>query len=286
MDLDNIDNVIRAVTSMGLVADGDPDAVHPYEVAAALTYEDGRICVSTDSFDAVGRWQNLRRRLYAAIIDSEIEFRTQATIKWAISKCAEQDRFIDSVESWTLSEPQLIEYLRRYEFSRVLIDQVRLNNPARLISSAWMSDISCLLGRDSGKVAMRIAEEIGHVLGEEVYVNFYVDKRERALGLPYSTRLSLFGESCRPGQEVARQELPAAGERHEVAGILGIVALPSRVRRPHHENAGYPKKSTRHIDLQEVARVLEQNLGVEPVQIERRWIGTSGRRSPDKAVLF
>jgi HD superfamily phosphohydrolase len=286
MDLDNIDNVIRAVTSMGLVTDGDPDAVHPYEVADALSYENGKICVSRNNFDAVGRWQNLRRRLYAAIIDSEVEFRTQATIKWAISKCAEKDDLVDSMQSWTLSEPELIERLRRYEFSKLLIDQVRLNNPARLILSAWVSDISRLLGPDSGKIAAFIAEEIGHVLGEEVYVNFYVDKRERKLGLPHSSRLTLFQEDLWDDQELVKPEEVVASGTHDVAGILGVVALPSRVRRPHGENVGYATNSTGQIDLREAARVLKQNLGVAPDRVDRRWIGTSGRRSPGDATLF
>jgi hypothetical protein len=286
MDLDNIDNVIRAVISMGLVTEGDPDAVHPYEVADALSYEEGQVCVSKDSFDPVGRWQNLRRRLYTAIIDSEIEFRTQATIKWAISKCAEQDELVNSVQSWVLSEPELIEYLRKYEYSKLLIDQVRLNNPARLILSAWVSDISRLLGRDSGKVTVRIAEEIGQVLGEEVYVNFYVDKRERKLGLPRSSRLTLFHDESKRGHELPGPEWSDASGRHDVAGILGVVALPSRVRRPHGEEAGYAKKSMRQINLHEAARVLKQNLGIAPDQIDRKWIGTSGRRSPGGDTLF
>ena len=284
IDLDNIDNVIRAVTAMGLVT--ARETVHPYEVANALVYEDGRVCVAADGLEAIGKWRYLRRKLYSAINDSEIEFRTQATIKWAISKCAEKNEELRSSDAWIMSEPQLIEVLRQYDMPRLLIDQVRLNNPGRLVLSAWVEDISQLIGPESGKVLDGIAYDIGSHLSEEVYVNFYLDKRERRLSLPRSTRAALFADgwhAARSGQPDETREQDRAGGR---PGIVGVISLPARAPRSSGGESSDGPAARRHLDLDEVGRVLASYLGARPDTISSTWIGSRGSRVSGQGRLF
>jgi hypothetical protein len=284
IDLDNIDNVIRAVTAMGLAT--AHEAVHPYEVAEALIYENGRVCIAPDGLAAIGKWQYLRRKLYSAINDSEIEFRTQSTIKWAISKCAEKDEDIRSSRAWIMSEPELIEVLRSYDMPKMLIDQVRLNNPGRLVFSAWVSDISALLGPKSGSVLDNLAYEIGSRLNEDVYVNFYLDKRERRLNLPRSSRPVLFADDSQgvegqPTEAVNESDRPTARP-----GIVGVISLPARMPRGSGNELSGGLIAKRHLDLDEVGCMLASHLGARPDAISSKWIGSRGSRASDQGRLF
>ena len=85
LDLDNIDNVIRACTFMGILTKGQQ--LHPYEVADALVVEDDSIKVDGNRAYAVQAWAKLREILYSAILDNPLEFRSQTTLKWAIEEC-------------------------------------------------------------------------------------------------------------------------------------------------------------------------------------------------------
>lgn len=279
IDLDNIDNVIRAVTAMGLVT--QRETIHPYEVANALVYEDGRVCVAPDGLAAIANWQRLRRRLYSAINENEMEFRTQATIKWAISKCAEEDEEIRSSQSWRMSEPELIEKIRKYDLPKRLIDQVRLNSPGRLLLSAWFSDISTLLGPGSEKMLDSIAYEIGSQVGEDVYVNFYIDKRERRINLPRSSRLVLFDDDSLLDQPW--QQLDCTGRQ---PGIVGVISLPARMSRGSGEEPHDGPTAKRHLDLAQAGRVLASYVGVNPDAISTRWVGSRRGSGSHQEPLF
>jgi len=172
-----------------------------------------------------------------------------------------------------MSEPQLIEELRKYDMSKRLIDQVRLNNPGRLVLSAWISDVSPLLGPGSEKVLDGIAREIGYKLGEEVYVNYYVDKRERKLNLPRSSRPVLFDDDDLPVDGAIAQA--ASPEPEGPSGIVGVISLPARWSGSGEvgQDGPMPKK---HLDLDDAARVLASYFGAHPDAISSKWIG--GRR--------
>jgi HD superfamily phosphohydrolase len=282
IDLDNIDNVIRAVTAMGLV--NSRETIHPYEVASALVYENGRICVAPDGLAAIARWQHLRRILYSAINESEIEFRTQATIKWAISKCSEENAELRSARAWVMSEPQLVEELRKYDLPMRLIDQVRLNNPGRLLLSAWMSDVSALLEPKSEKILDGIINELAEQVGEDVYVNFYIDKRERKLNLPRSSRLMLLDADSLLDPPTEPWREPDRPGRQP--GIVGVISLPTRMPRGSAEEPGDGLTTKRHLDLDEASRVLASYLGVYPDAISCRWIGGRRGGGSDQGRLF
>lgn len=278
IDLDNIDNVIRAVSAMGLVA--DREMVHPYEVADALVWDDGRVCVASDRLDAIAKWQYLRRRLYSAINSSEIEFRSQATIKWAINKCTQKCEALKSSGAWIHTEAELLWILMQCEDSKDLMNQVRLNNPGRLVLSAWVPDLSALLGPQTAKVTDGIAYDVGQLIGEEAYVNFYVDKRERALSLPRVLRGTLFDtgdldSSVAPDRAVSKPSAPA--------GIVGVIAWPARSPAILQHRSS-PHRRPGHLDLRDASEVLASYLGVLPDDISTRWIGgsASGAMSSDQ----
>src|SRR5205807_697159 len=88
LDLDNVDNVIRAATAMGVV---EQRLIHPYEVARALLWEDDELRLAGDSERVVGTWRAVRGTLYDAILTSKQEFLAQTALKWAIEEYARND---------------------------------------------------------------------------------------------------------------------------------------------------------------------------------------------------
>ena len=118
LDLDNIDNVIRAATAMGVVPSS---TVHPYEIVNQLVIEEGALRCLPDSSAVIARWQAVRRQLYSAILGNPFEFRAQSAIKWAISHAADLEPALGESSSWTLTEPELVfDHLRAHPFAREL----------------------------------------------------------------------------------------------------------------------------------------------------------------------
>ena len=141
MDLDNIDNVIRAVRSMGL-DNKLAYSVDPYAVANALELDSGCLALASDSGHMVSNWKQLRRLLYNAIQGDEREFVSQTTIKWSIEEAYKVDEALHEADAWTLTEPELVyQHLRMHPKSRELIDRVRSGRLPELVASAWIPDL-------------------------------------------------------------------------------------------------------------------------------------------------
>jgi hypothetical protein len=269
LDLDNIDNVIRAVTAMGLAR--DRECIHPYEVASCLAWDGTRVGLVDGSPGAVGRWRALRRRLYGSILRNEREFLAQATIKWALEECYKADPALSEESAWTLTESELIfQHLRQTAASRRLIDAVRLGQPAQLLLSAWLDDVSSLAGDDSDKVTRLLCEQLGEIFGCEVYLNFYIDKRERSIRLPKLESGTLFDSLFASPQDesdpVASNDLPAntvTGSRSGARGLVGVVGFSGSKSSRAHKDAL----------LERAAEVFVEVLAQGPVSIDTCWLG-------------
>ena len=79
--------------------------------------------------------------------------------------------------------------------SRELIDRVRSGRLPELVASAWIPDLSPLLGADSDLVTVELLDRLSSFMRSEVYINFYIDKKERKVTLPRSRSLTLFDDT-------------------------------------------------------------------------------------------
>lgn len=182
LDLDNIDNVIRAATAMGITAEA---LVHPYEVLADLAVEKGEVRRADGGGRGISLWQDVRRRLYDSILGNLFEFRAQTAIKWAISEAAKCERELAEATSWTLTEPELVfDHLRHHPTSRRLVDSVRLGAPPEAVLVLRVRDISPLVDQGAGERMRVLCEHAESLVGYPVFCNFYKDKAEREVTLP------------------------------------------------------------------------------------------------------
>ncbi len=238
LDLDNIDNVIRATTAMGLYTDRDQAQVHPYDVAAALVWHDGQVKLAGGALPAVQTWQAMRRRLYRAILDSQREFVAQATIKWALDVCYRADPALSEPNAWTLTEPELVFlHLLRHPDSKRLMNRVRGGSLPNLLFSAWVEDLSPLLGADSAAVSDKLCAALSDAWRTDVYVSFNVDKRERAVRLPAAPASTLFDPPVDDAPAPGAAARPVDQTRGSKPGLLGAVGMllhevPERRGRP------------------------------------------------------
>jgi HD superfamily phosphohydrolase len=227
IDFDNIDNVIRACTSMGLIE--TKNMVHPYEIIDALTIEDNEVRLNPDYLFTISLWKAARRLLYDSINNNAHEFRAQTAIKWAIEECTKNDEDLAKASAWRLTEPVLtFEHLRKNPFSRMLVDRVRIGKPPELLFTAWVEDLTPFFGEQSEQTIRDLCEQISALSNMEVYVNYYIDKRERAIQIKPSQLNSLLSTDS---------HLKACNEKEIIkgtaSGIMGLVAM-SRIERSKH----------------------------------------------------
>lgn len=229
IDLDNIDNVIRAASAMGLPSAG---IVHPYEILDSLTLQDGALALSGSPSDAIARWQTVRAELYRAILANTFEFRCQSATKWAIALAAESEPLLAKRASWTLTEPELVfEHLRHHPRSRELIDGVRLGSPPPQLLKIEVKDITPILNPPGLRRIAKTAHEIGELMQKPAYINFYIDKGPRPIALPRAGA----SPGAPSGQESPHAVAPPAG----VLGVFLLAGTGSDARHRHGpERAG------------------------------------------------
>jgi HD superfamily phosphohydrolase len=282
IDFDNIDNVIRGGSAMGIIS--PKDWIHPYEVINALVYEDECIRLDRGHTYAMLSWAGIRRQLYTSILNNPHEFRAQAAIKWAIEVCASEDQDLSNQSAWRLTDPMLtFEHLRRNPFARKLIDRVRIGKPPELLFSAWVEDLSPLLGEGSSETIYAICQEVSALSNMEVYVNYYLDKRERSISLDVSKSTSLLASDV--AEVINNGSTSQSGKSR--SGIVGLIGV-SRFERVAKESESFESKgnmSKRPISEDLAVEVLERILKQRLTTFSLGWIGTSRKHLRQQSLF-
>lgn len=271
IDFDNIDNVVRASSAMGLFS--PRDMIHPYDIIDALALDGNEIAIDEAKVSAISAWSEVRRQLYEAILNNQYEFRAQTTLKWAIEECAAQHEGLRRRGAWTITDPELtFTYLRSVPFSRTLVDRLRLGNPPELLFSAWINDLSVLTGGQSGHAIRGLSDALSDLTNCEVYVNYYLDKRSRRIDLPVRCNMNLFV----PEQPATSADEQTAGN----GGVVGAIYV-TRTERASVEDAQGPCKqlAKRVPSLDEINIALERYLRQPVHSASFRWIGGGPARS-------
>ncbi len=265
VDFDNIDNVIRAASAMGLMTER---ALHPFTVADAFEYEDGEVRVNPTKRFGLAAWGEIRQLLYEKILNNPYEFRAQSALKWAIEECAAKQPKLCAANAWCLTDPMLTyEYLRTEPFARALVDRVRLGNPPELLCSAWFDDLSSLMGTGGMMNIAALRSEILSATNLDVYVNYYLDKRHRLLDLPASKQTGL------PFDDDRTDDSSHASPRG-LSGIVGVIKI-SRVERISLEGlTGQASVGQCAIGEHELRSIFERVSTPPPNAFLMGWVGT------------
>jgi hypothetical protein len=279
IDFDNIDNVIRAGSSMGII--GSKQFVHPYEVIDALALENDEVRIRPEHFIAISLWKAARRSLYGSINSNPHEFRAQTAIKWAIEDCALEDDSLTTPGAWRLTEPVLMfEHLRQKPFSKMLVDRVRLGKPPELLFTAWVEDLTPFFGKQSRQTISDLCDGISQLTNMEVYVNYYLDKRERAIHMRSTEYRSLLSVDSPP--EPA-SDMSNAHQRP--SGIVGMIGV-SRIERYRHQSVQSDQSllSRNPLDHSKAISLLENVLKQKLLAFSSGWVDTRLRQ--DQMSLF
>lgn len=191
MDLDNIDNVLRAVSAMGIMK---VDASLPISLATSYRIEQGEVVYDATGVPDFLTWQKARRKLYNAIFEDIEDFSYQAMIKTAIRYSLSVER--EPVACWNLTDEQMFSKLLANPKSQYLTERFLLLKP---YYCQCMLYISFPIGTHYKKASNwiktinadvnRINEELfdDKMEGQpEILFNYYADKRDRNLGINVS----------------------------------------------------------------------------------------------------
>lgn len=202
MDLDNIDNIFRASTAMGILdVDGGKLAK---SLAQAFVISNDRVEYDWQQYaNQILYWQKVRDLQYTAIFESIEDFAYQTMIKEAINKLSIQDEsgIKLSKDLWRLTDHVFTyEYLLRHSKSRDIMTRVMLCKPYSCIAVLYIS------GKNTSKFINTHLSQIERVASEyydsvirpkdtlgasrpqqrveqtpSIIANFYPDKRKREI---------------------------------------------------------------------------------------------------------
>lgn len=167
MDLDNIDNIVRASTAMGIIDLKDCDLAK--RLAASFIFNDkGEICYNALYMQDIRQWQRIRDKQYSAIFDSIEDFSYQTMIKKSLLLLIHESDLECQLnkDSWKLTDAEILyDYLLRNEKSASIMKRVLLNKPFHNL---------CVLYIGGKEVSSFINENLVNI--ENTASSFYRDK--------------------------------------------------------------------------------------------------------------
>lgn len=198
MDLDNIDNVIRASSAMGIIGTEDMDL--PIQLAKSFMFnENNQICHNGFYLSEIKRWQQIRDDQYTAIFESVDDFAYQTMIKKALSLMLTEDDAKQkmSKDSWKLTDSSILyNFLLKNEKCKQIMTRVQLYKPYYCLGVLYVkgSGSSRYINANLTKIDSIASKCFMDVLGLKetdekvkessagvVVANFYPDKRKRAI---------------------------------------------------------------------------------------------------------
>lgn len=197
MDLDNIDNVIRASSAMGII--GSKDMKLPIQLAESFMFdENNKICHNGLYLNEIKRWQQIRDDQYTAIFESVDDFAYQTMIKKALSLMIKEDTNQRmSKDSWKLTDASILyDFLLKNEKCKQIMTRVQLCKPYCCLGVLYVqgSGSSRFINANLTEIESVVSKYFMEVLGlkatdekvnelstDVVVANFYPDKRKRAI---------------------------------------------------------------------------------------------------------
>lgn len=197
MDLDNIDNVIRASSAMGIIDQKDCELA--MRLANSFVINDkGEICHNALYLQDIRQWQKIRNEQYTAIFNSIDDFSYQTMIKKALLLLIEDSNseYSLSKDSWKLTDAGILHnYLLKNEKSKPIMRRVLLNRPFRCLGIIYVQGekVSSYLNKHMMQIENLASEYYKKIMEippnyknnertiNYVVANFYPDKRRRQI---------------------------------------------------------------------------------------------------------
>lgn len=195
MDLDNIDNIVRASSAMGIVRVQDCDLA--LRLANSFVFNDkGEICHNALYLQDIRRWQKMRDEQYTAIFNSIDDFSYQTMIKKALSLLIKDhtSEYSLSRDSWKLTDASILHnYLLKNRKSEPIMSRVLLNKPFRCLTVLYVQGIKVVayINNHLSEIEDIASEYYQEITGipenylqdsnKFIVANFYPDKRRRQI---------------------------------------------------------------------------------------------------------
>lgn len=176
IDLDNLDNVVRAAMNMGFGS--DPGTA--IRLAMAFLIEDCKVHISPDNEADIRAWQKLRWRVYDGIFTDFKDFALQSMLKLAIVKAIDDGNI--TADHWCCTDGELLHvYLRRSEEADGIVERMRLGDlfETMLVVSTQGSSAKKIV--TSPRKRRELEASVEKDFGFSCIINYYLDKRVRPL---------------------------------------------------------------------------------------------------------
>lgn len=190
MDLDNIDNICRAVSAMGIIEEKYDFTQLAIQLASSFVLKEGKVYYDRNKTKQIEQWIHLRDIQYSEIYRSIEDFSYQAMIKKAIRKLGSSEGSIRLEKNlWKLTDSEFTyQYLLKNPGSKQLMERVLLCKPYPPLALIYVRGrgsiqyINSHIRSIEQKVSQYLSMELGldrYTREDLVLVNFYPDKRHR-----------------------------------------------------------------------------------------------------------
>lgn len=145
MDLDNIDNIFRASSAMGLISGEAGDMAKM--LASSFFLRNDKVCLNAVYSGQIYEWQRIRDLQYTAIYASVDDFAYQTMIKKALNMLLEDDEGTNGIDinSWRLTDPQMTyDVLLKNRKTSEIIKRVLLCRPYSCLGILYVSGKGCI----------------------------------------------------------------------------------------------------------------------------------------------
>ena len=192
MDLDNIDNICRAVSAMGILDYKLNFAGLAKKLASSFVLSNNQIFYNANYKNEIALWLKLRDIQYTEIYRSLDDFSYQAMIKRAIWLLAKNTGNLGLEKNlWRLTDSEFTyEYLLKHSLSRPLMERVLLCKPYPVLTLLYVSGagVNHYINTHIRNIEEEVSKYIAEVVGltrfadqDLVLANFYPDKRYRKI---------------------------------------------------------------------------------------------------------
>ena len=199
MDLDNIDNIFRASSAMGIIDEECGETAKM--LASSFCIKNGRVCSNGLYVEQMQQWQRIRDLQYTAIFESVDDFAYQTMIKKAIMFLLEDDDNAEKLDknAWRLTDSEITyNYLLKHSKSGEIMRRVLLCKPFMCLGIFYIkgSGVSAFINTHIKKIEEETGEYFKKLIGKNkeqhkkeegyfdkypVVANFFPDKRKRSI---------------------------------------------------------------------------------------------------------
>lgn len=195
MDLDNIDNIFRASSAMGILSEECGELAKM--LANSFMIRNREIWINGIYLEQIHKWQIIRDLQYTAIFDSIDDFAYQTMIKKAVNMLLEDDEntIQFDVNAWRLTDSEMTyEVLLKHTKSREIMQRVLLCKPYTCLGILYVkgNGIVKFINKNLKKIEEIVGQYYIDFMGitekkvksinlPPVIANFYPDKRKRKI---------------------------------------------------------------------------------------------------------